>query len=340
MKAHQIFNFVVLGSSPRQDFLIFFLKKKKMEPNSSNSIIQKNPQHMTVFNQNNQNNNQRNNQNNNDSQNPSNNSIHLAQYKKEMIINFDPQVMQTSLTNWLSNYVNNNNVQLSNFQAQIFANVGTQIDDLSKKISDAFLNVQNQMNNYVSKVDYLYNEYLKDKESNKEFVNNVINNNNQINETFNSISNNNNNNNMKLEKIDQEINILKESVKKIDNESKNKINIMKNNSDNDLDLIKTVFSKEINQIKNSLNSEIEKNKSIFNDIQVSINELCEQNIKIKVNEKYNEQLMELANKINQIELKNNINVEEIYSNRLNILNNKIEELKNESNLNNNINNDN
>ena len=125
---------------------------------------------MTVFNQNNQNNNQRNNQNNNDSQNPSNNSIHLAQYKKEMIINFDPQVMQTSLTNWLSNYVNNNNVQLSNFQAQIFANVGTQIDDLSKKISDAFLNVQNQMNNYVSKVDYLYNEYIKDKENNKDFV--------------------------------------------------------------------------------------------------------------------------------------------------------------------------
>ena len=40
---------------------------------------------MTVFNQNNQNNNQRNNQNNTDSQNPSNNSIHLAQYKKEMI---------------------------------------------------------------------------------------------------------------------------------------------------------------------------------------------------------------------------------------------------------------
>ena len=274
------------------------------------------------------------------SQNPSNNSIHLAQYKKEMIINFDPQVMQTSLTNWLSNYVNNNNVQLSNFQAQIFANVGTQIDDLSKKISDAFLNVQNQMNNYVSKVDYLYNEYIKDKENNKDFVDKVINNNNQINETFNSISNNNNNNNMKLEKIDQEINILKESVKKIDNESKNKINIMKNNSDNDLDFIKKVFNKEIIDIKNSLNSEMEKNKSFFKDIQVSINELCEQNIKLKVNEKYNEQLMELANKINQIELKNNINVEEMFSNRLNILNKKIEELKNESNLNNNINNDN
>ena len=40
------------------------------------------------------------------------------------------------------------------------------------------MNVQNQMNNYVSKVDYLYQEYSKDKESNKDFVDKVIINNN------------------------------------------------------------------------------------------------------------------------------------------------------------------
>ncbi len=97
---------------------------------------------MTIFNQSNQSNEQRNNQNNNNLQNPSNNSIHLAQYKKEMIINFDPQIMQTSLTNWLNNYVNNTNFQLNNFKAQIFANVGSQINELSKKISEAFVNVQ------------------------------------------------------------------------------------------------------------------------------------------------------------------------------------------------------
>ena len=71
------------------------------------------------------------------------------------------------------------------------------------------------MNSYVSKVDYLYQEYSKDKEDNKDFVNKVISNNNQINETFNSMSNNNNNNNMKLDKMEQEINILKESIKKL-----------------------------------------------------------------------------------------------------------------------------
>ena len=96
---------------------------------------------MTIF-QSNQSNEQRNNQNNNNLQNPSNNSIHLAQYKKEMIINFDPQIMQTSLTNWLNNYVNNTNFQLNNFKAQNFANVGSQINELSKKISEAFVNVQ------------------------------------------------------------------------------------------------------------------------------------------------------------------------------------------------------
>ena len=197
-----------------------------MEPNNSNMIIQNNPQHMTLFNQNNHNSNQRNNQNDINVENPSNNSIRVAAYKKEMIINFDPQVMQTSMTNWLNNYVSNNNAQLNNIQAQIFANVSSQIDDLSKKISEAFVNVQNQMNSYVSKVDYLYQEYTKDKENNQDFVNKVISNNNQINETFNSMSNNNN---MKLDQIDQEMNVLKESVKKIENESKNKMNIMKNN---------------------------------------------------------------------------------------------------------------
>ena len=77
---------------------------------------------MTVFNQNNRNNDQRNNQNDNNLENPSNNSICLAQYKKEIIINFDPQVMQTSIANWLNNYVSNINAQLNNFQAQLFAN--------------------------------------------------------------------------------------------------------------------------------------------------------------------------------------------------------------------------
>ncbi len=87
------------------------------------------------------------------------------------------------------------------------------------------------MNSYVSKVDYLHQEYSKDKEDNKDFVNKVINNNNQINETFNSMSINNNNNNMKLDKMAQEINILKESVRKIENESKSKMSILKNYSD-------------------------------------------------------------------------------------------------------------
>ena len=85
-------------------------------------IIQKNGQHMTVFNQNNQSSNQRNNQNDNNLENQSNNSIRLAQYKKKIIINFDPQVMQTSIANWLNNYVSNINAQLNNFQAQLFAN--------------------------------------------------------------------------------------------------------------------------------------------------------------------------------------------------------------------------
>ncbi len=39
---------------------------------------------------------------------------------------------------------------------------------------------------YISKVDYLYQEYTKDKENNEDFVNKVISYNNQINETFNS----------------------------------------------------------------------------------------------------------------------------------------------------------
>ena len=40
-----------------------------------------------------------------------------------------------------------------------------------------------------------------------------------------------NNNNMNLDKMDQEISVLKESVRKIENESKSKMSIMKNNSD-------------------------------------------------------------------------------------------------------------
>ena len=40
------------------------------------------------------------------------------------------------------------------------------------------MNLKNQMNNYFSKVDILYQEYSKDKENNKDFVDKVINNNN------------------------------------------------------------------------------------------------------------------------------------------------------------------
>ena len=54
-----------------------------MEPNDLNMIIQKSPQHMTVFNQNNHNNNQRNNQNDNDMENPSNNSIRVAHIRRK-----------------------------------------------------------------------------------------------------------------------------------------------------------------------------------------------------------------------------------------------------------------
>ena len=49
--------------------------------------------------------------------------------------------------------------------------------------------------------------------------------------------------------------------------------------------------------------------------------------------------MELSKKINQMEVKNNINVEKIYNNGFKVLN-KIEMLENKNNLNNNINNDN
>ena len=136
------------------------------------------------------------------------------------------------------------------------------------------------MNNYVSKVDYLYQEYSKHKEDNKDFVNIVISNNNQINESFNSMSINNNNN-MKLDKMEEEINILKESIRIIENESKNKMSIMKNNSDNNLEYTKKLFNNEISQIKNLLNAEIEKNKSMFKDIQVTISELYEQNMLMK-----------------------------------------------------------
>jgi len=50
--------------------------------------------------------------------------------------------------------------------------------------------------------------------------------------------------------------------------------------------------------------------------------------------------MELSKKINQMEVKNNINVENIYNNGFKVLNNKIEMLENKNNLDNNINNDN
>ena len=115
---------IIINKLPvrRTNHISFIYDKKKMEPNNSNMIIQKNQQQVTDFNQNNQNINQRNNQNDNNIENPSNNSIRLGAYKKEMIINFAPQVMQTSMANWLINYINNNNAQLNNFQAQLFAN--------------------------------------------------------------------------------------------------------------------------------------------------------------------------------------------------------------------------
>ena len=110
-------------------------------------------------------------------------------------------------------------------------------------------------------------EYSNDKANNKNFVDSLINNNNQINENINSISNNNNNNSLKLNKMDEEISILKENVIKMDNESKNKINMMENNSERNWGNYKKYITNEINQIKNLLNSEIDKNKIIFKDKQ-------------------------------------------------------------------------
>ena len=85
-----------------------------------------------------------------------------------------------------------------------------------------------------------YKEYSKDKENNKDFfLDKVISINNQINENINSISNNNSNNNVKLDMI-KKINVLKENVKQIENESKSKINLMKNNSIIVLNILKSI----------------------------------------------------------------------------------------------------
>ena len=54
------------------------------------------------------------------------------------------------------------------------------------------------MNNFFLKL-IIYQEYSKDKEYNKNYLDKVISNNNQINENINCISNNNINNNVKLE---------------------------------------------------------------------------------------------------------------------------------------------
>ena len=107
-----------------------------------------------------------------------------------MTINFDPQLLQTSLTNQFNQQLNNSNNKSNTFQAQIFSTVGTQINDLSKEIGESFVNIPQQLNIYFSKVDYLYGEYSKVKIQWEKFL--------DSNENINSISNNNNNNNLKL----------------------------------------------------------------------------------------------------------------------------------------------
>ena len=54
-----------------------------------------------------------------------------------MTINFDPQI--NKLVKSTSKYLYN---KLNTFQAQFFSAVGTQIDDSSKKIGEAFVNIQ------------------------------------------------------------------------------------------------------------------------------------------------------------------------------------------------------
>ena len=65
-----------------------------MEPNNSNN------NQLVVFGENNNNVNQQEN-----NQNPSNNTMRFVQYKKEVILNYDPNVFQNSINNALERYL-------------------------------------------------------------------------------------------------------------------------------------------------------------------------------------------------------------------------------------------
>ena len=162
--------------------------------------------------------------NNNFSNNTQNNRspVVLRQSNREMLLNINPEVFQSSILNSINNFINNNrNNQNEQNQIQVWQRFAKELENMSNNLKEAFQAVNENINDLRQKcgesflVDKLY------KENNDKNINLLAQENSALKEKTNQLVDSNSNiidNNNKL-------------IKKIDKQSEN-INSMSNNINN------------------------------------------------------------------------------------------------------------
>ena len=152
--------------------------------------------------------------NNNFSNNTQNNRspVVLRQSNREMLLNINPEVFQSSILNSINNFINNNrNNQNEQNQIQVWQRFAKELENMSNNLKEAFQAVNENINDLRQKcgesflVDKLY------KENNDKNINLLAQENSALKEKTNQLVDSNSiiiNNNNKL-------------IKDIDNQSEN-----------------------------------------------------------------------------------------------------------------------
>ena len=222
---------------------------------------------------------------------------------REIQFNFDPNNFQSSIINSINNLLRQSNPNAN----QILQIVGTEIQNMSKNLIDAFTEIRGTINSLKEACIKAYEDDSMYKMNNDKNIQNILIQNNELNESNKNIMKNQN------QLIDNQ-NILKKDINNNINEIKeinNNMNDIQNNSkkmisENDLNLKKfkgenEKIIKEIDNINNGKLSELEEKIKILdrkcNNYENNIN-----NIKSSISNLENTNNKNL-NKISQIENK-------------------------------------
>ena len=246
-----------------------------MEPNNSNN------NQLVVFGENNNNVNQQEN-----NQNPSNNTMRFVQYKKEVILNYDPNVFQNSLNNAFERYLQQySSNQASLIQGNMFSYVGSQMDELYNKIGGCLNQFSSKMQDLDEKLSFLYTNSV----NRQDFMQLQNNNNQKDYEEYN----------VKFNNIYEALKELRTGLNKVDDESKSKLNMLNNSSFKN----KEEILNKVNQTLEELNKEIKKSQNkAYSKLEESINNLENEKVSKALLEKCESRITSLSRTIENLKL--------------------------------------